>query len=348
MKSPWIVTTLATTATAAAVACAAPAQDGEELITISKDAPTLDRWMYTFNQTPGYRPLGSLFAYWSIDPIEGFDNRDGQVVLGFSVSDDVTAEELEELEVVSATVTMQVANDVIFYDDTLDDWRSFLPPDDPRYVPDADTGQPMELAGVGYRGGFTNTDWTEDAPFALGNPADVGVRTAYSMVFRDGEPTDCSNSLREEWNPQPFAIGTVEGLSPGDAVPVDSVFIFEVNVGDANIQDYIMEQLAEGRVSFCLNSMKQAFQQAGEFPTFYLKENIAVGFGIASAATLEIVLGPATSGNPCDLDGDGSVGGPDLTMLLGGWGSDDPTLDLSGDGTVGGADLTILLGCWGS
>ena len=90
-------------------------------------------------------------------------------------------------------------------------------------------------------------------------------------------------------------------------------------------------------------------QDGGNFPIFYLKENAAVEFGIASAATLEIILGPEADDTPCgDLDGDGIVGGADLTKLLGGWNSNDPELDLTGDGFVGGADLTVLLGCWTS
>ena len=52
---------------------------------------------------------------------------------------------------------------------------------------------------------------------------------------------------------------------------------------------------------------------------------------------------------PCigDLNGDGSVNGADLTILLSAWGSDDPIADLNGDGIVNGADLTILLSNWG-
>jgi hypothetical protein len=47
-----------------------------------------------------------------------------------------------------------------------------------------------------------------------------------------------------------------------------------------------------------------------------------------------------------DLDGDGSVGASDLTILLGQWGSAG-TADLDGNGIVGPFDLTILLGNWG-
>ncbi len=50
---------------------------------------------------------------------------------------------------------------------------------------------------------------------------------------------------------------------------------------------------------------------------------------------------------PADLDGDGAVGGSDLSMVLGGWGTDDPLADLDGNGIVEGADLAMVLGAWG-
>ncbi len=46
-----------------------------------------------------------------------------------------------------------------------------------------------------------------------------------------------------------------------------------------------------------------------------------------------------------DLDGDGHVGGADLALLLGAWGTSGAG-DLDGDGIVGGSDLAILLGSW--
>ena len=53
-----------------------------------------------------------------------------------------------------------------------------------------------------------------------------------------------------------------------------------------------------------------------------------------------------------DIDGDGSVGTPDLLLLLGAWGACRPPPeacpgDLDGDGCVGVRDLLILLGNWG-
>ena len=56
--------------------------------------------------------------------------------------------------------------------------------------------------------------------------------------------------------------------------------------------------------------------------------------------------------NPCpaDVNGDGVVGGADLTALLASWGDagGGTSADLDGDGTVGGADLAIMLAAWGT
>ncbi len=56
-------------------------------------------------------------------------------------------------------------------------------------------------------------------------------------------------------------------------------------------------------------------------------------------------------GSPCpaDLDGDGSVGAPDLAILLGSWGAAGGSgpADFDSSGDVGAPDLAILLGSWG-
>lgn len=57
---------------------------------------------------------------------------------------------------------------------------------------------------------------------------------------------------------------------------------------------------------------------------------------------------PGTPECPADLDGDGTVDGADLTILLGDWGVSGSSNDLTGDGVVDGADLTIVLSEWGT
>ena len=71
----------------------------------------------------------------------------------------------------------------------------------------------------------------------------------------------------------------------------------------------------------------------------------AVGYGYAMTAT----VGGGSTG---DLDGNGAVDGPDLAMLLAGWGPCPPAPtacipDLTGDGAVDGRDLATLLAAWG-
>jgi hypothetical protein len=70
----------------------------------------------------------------------------------------------------------------------------------------------------------------------------------------------------------------------------------------------------------------------------YTDENGAVTEGVIS-------VGGGCA--PADLTCDGTVGGADLGVLLGQWGSAG-TADLNGDGTVNGVDLGLLLGAWGS
>jgi hypothetical protein len=48
----------------------------------------------------------------------------------------------------------------------------------------------------------------------------------------------------------------------------------------------------------------------------------------------------------CDLDRDGDVDGADLSILLTGWGTNNPRLDISRDGSVTGADLVQLFAEW--
>lgn len=68
--------------------------------------------------------------------------------------------------------------------------------------------------------------------------------------------------------------------------------------------------------------------------------------GPASASV--VAVGPSEPAPSCasDLNGDGSVDGADLGVLLLNWGTDG-TGDLNGDGVVDGADLGILLLNWG-
>ncbi len=51
---------------------------------------------------------------------------------------------------------------------------------------------------------------------------------------------------------------------------------------------------------------------------------------------------------PADLNGDGTVGGADIGLLLVSYGTEDPNADLDGSGTVDGGDLGLILAAWGA
>ncbi len=51
---------------------------------------------------------------------------------------------------------------------------------------------------------------------------------------------------------------------------------------------------------------------------------------------------------PADLNGDLSVNGADLGILLGAFGTASEQADVDGNGTVDGADLGLMLGAWGA
>jgi len=80
-------------------------------------------------------------------------------------------------------------------------------------------------------------------------------------------------------------------------------------------------------------------------PTYYI---CVGGFGTTTTVSGFLnISGPQGNACPADLDGDGTVGAPDLAVLLGNWGGTG-SADLDGDGSVGAPDLAAMLGAWGA
>jgi hypothetical protein len=63
----------------------------------------------------------------------------------------------------------------------------------------------------------------------------------------------------------------------------------------------------------------------------------------------EALLGGTSTEASCrgDLDGNGGVGGEDLALLIGAWGTESVSADLDSDGLVSSADLVALLNVLG-
>jgi hypothetical protein len=127
----------------------------------------------------------------------------------------------------------------------------------------------------------------------------------------------------------------VEAATIADAIVTGSVGEIEIDVTAA-----VRDRLLAGAMA-----MDWAFLPLG---------NDGWDFASAEAAEalrprLQIVVAePAVIACTGDLDGDGSVLGADLALLLGAWGTADAIADLNEDGTVDGADLAIMLGAWGA
>jgi hypothetical protein len=312
------------------------------------DQPALDRWMYPFNATPGTRSTFSVFGSDREVPTQ-FDARDGQVLLAFETDARIpSGRGASGYVITGAEVTVQVANDLVFrLDPTSDPWTCFLPSSDPRVTADADPGQPIELFGVGFRGGWSASSFQENTVFANAGQGALspGVRNAFAaQVDAQGVATDVSNNPRQGFQAQPFATGTVPGLSAGALVPLNAVMKFTLNVADPGIQRYLAESVDAGRVFLSMSALTLVQQQGGAFPSFYSKENALVAFGLAQAPRLRIQVETVRPCAATDLDCDGRVDFGDIAIALLDFGPCDACAsDVDGSGVVDFGDVAFIL-----
>ena len=303
-----------------------------------------DRWNYGFNATPGTRNVGSAFGY--TDTLFEFDNRDGQVVIGFDTTDLVETGLGDDYVVENLEFTITVSKDFLAgYDPSPDAWQTHLSPDDQDYLPDKDAGRPVELFATGFRGPWSNLSWTEETPFSETGAFGYDVRYAWAaQTESDGGLTDVSNCIFDGFTARALGTGIIDGLSNGDPIPEGSVFRFTVDVNGPGVQAWLAAGLNDGQLHFTVSSLVEAEQQGGDFIEFYMRENPLVVAGVRSAATLSISGSIQTACNvPGDLNNDCRVDGADIGLFLALWGSDDEYADFNGDDQVNGVDLGLLL-----
>lgn len=322
------------------------------VVSVQFDEPALDRWFYPFASEPGDEILASIFGATLEDGFSpDFDNRDGQLLVGFDTSAAVPpGKGAASYTVTAATFRLTNASNSTFgYDPTVDPYTSWLQPGDPGFASDPDPGRPVEVFGAAFRNGWRASTFLENGPYCAGCScfppnSCKGLRNVYPTD--NCADRDISNNIDEAFDPLPYAVGTNTGLAPGALVPAGTVLTFELNVDDPCVQGHLAAALDEGMIDLVVASIFPAVQQqSGLFPKVYLKENVLVELGVVSAPQLDltVVIGPAG-----DLDGDGSVGIADLLILLGDWGAcPGCQADLDGDGAVGITDLLQLLANWG-
>lgn len=312
-------------------------------VEVSYTGPTLDRWMYPFNGTPGIRPFVSVFG---ASGETDFDDRDGQMIIGFDTEADVTPGlGAGSYTISSATVTVMYDGQVEYiYDPTSDPWQAFLPADDPEWIADEDLGQPVELFGLGYRNDFDVFSFAENSPY--GGLIGTDIRNAHALGYDEfGEPRDVSNHVRDRFDPKPWAVGQIEGATSGLPVEPLAEIVFEIDVADLEVQAYLGEALDAGRLRLALTSLHLVAQQAGSFPTIFTKENGLVIDGLAAAARLDLVVEIEDS-NSADINGDGVVDVADLVEVILAWGACACPADVNGDGIVDVSDLVEVIIAW--
>ncbi len=321
----------------------AAAHAGSPPINVFFPEPTMDRWNYPMNFTPGIRESASSFA--ALNEVD-FDDRDGQILLGWDTGAQApTGQGASNYQILEARVIIGVATGNLFqYDPTHDAVETHYNAGDPELIPDSDAGRPVELFGVEYRNGFTHETYLENSPFKNGEASDTGVRNAFPIDLLAGSTADISNQVMDRFEVAPWAIGRSGALTPGQLVPSETDLTFEIDVSSPHVREYLREGLDEGRIRLMISSLHGAVQQGGVFSDFFMRESF---FNFDQSGRLEMVV---EIGPPCDadFDGDGAVNSGDMATLLGSWGQQNIAADLDLSGEVGSPDLAQLLGAWGA
>ena len=309
-------------------------------------SPDFDRWNYGFNTAPGSRGVGSTFSAYQSG--YSFDDRDGQVLLGFITGSDVEVGlPPHSYRVSGCVLELSISSADIPYDPSTD-LRETYEPDGPS---DGDTGRPTHLSGVEFRNGWTPWSFGEDGAF--GDVWNPGVRNCYPIDFDDeGGSRDISNNLTTGFDPNTWATGVAEGVQAGDLIPAYTPLRFTVSVDDPDVQCYLRRALSEGLIDFMVTSLHPASEpgSGGEnnYPDWILKENTLVELGVASPAslTLSVIIEPP-SGVAGDVTGDGVVDVEDLLATLEAFGRCPCCpADSNDSGTVDVDDLLSVIGGW--
>lgn len=309
------------------------------------DTPEADRWNYGFNASPGTKPTGSTFGY--TGTLYEFDDRDGLVTIAFDTSAIAMPGAGADTYVVDSLVVSIIVSDdfIAGYDQTTDEWNTYVPEEDLEYLPDLDEGRPVEIYATDFRNGFSLATWEEATPFSPTGPFGERTRNAFAAECLDnGSLSDISNSVFERFTPTSLAVGEAIGVAAGAVIPEGAELRFTIDATQPGAAAWLGASLNEGRIVFTISTLNEAEQQGGDFIEFYMRENALVSAGVRDAASLSIsgqiesdcvVLG--------DLDHDCTISGADLGLLLALWGSAGPEGDLNDDGIVNGADLGLLL-----
>jgi prepilin-type N-terminal cleavage/methylation domain-containing protein/prepilin-type processing-associated H-X9-DG protein len=227
--------------------------------------------------------------------------------------------------------------------------------------------RPMELYGVGFRGGYTGYEFstaTAGAPLLdeLTHPfsASDGGYVAYPIIgdaSLAGTYVDVSNSVTGGYSateaahstvaftPSPWAIGTTD-LAPGTVIPNNTTFTFELDLSAPGVTGYVQQSLADGAIGFFLSSLHDTGElgAGGDYPRWYLKESTGFPYFSTTPPTLSIDYSLLPEAFPGDFDGSGIVDANDYSTWQANFGNSVNGFsgaDGNGNGTVDAADYII-------
>jgi len=159
----------------------------------------------------------------------------------------------------------------------------------------------------------------------------------WTAPWLTGGPTD--QSLRGLVLPVAVYPETLQG--PG----------YPIETSDVEFGNFLMSGSAQpGEYARVTIRVPAATPAGTEFFVVAYPDSFTDGFdslSVQAGAVLRVAV-VSGSGSPTtgDLNGDTTVNGADLALLLGMWGSANPAGDLDGSGSVGGADVGLLLSNW--
>jgi hypothetical protein len=199
--------------------------------------------------------------------------------------------------------------------------------------------KPMELYGVGLRGGYTGYEFSGAVsgpplldeithPYLPGS----GGYNAYPIVGSNsqlGAYVDVSNSVTGGYSatepsnttapftPTPWAIGATN-LAIGAVIPNDTTFTFTLNLNAPGVRSYIQQSLASGAIGLFLSSLHAttALGGSGVYPRWYTKEAAGFPYFVPAARLpqLSIDYQILPAGVPGDYNGNGAVDAADYAL----------------------------------
>lgn len=338
----------------AGVAAITAAAFGQNLVA-EFGAPSMDRWMYPFNFAAGSEGRAGLF---SPGVLAGFDDRDGQMLIGFDTNTEIPPG-LGRLryKVLSATFSVFIENDQAFwYDPSADLMASSLPSTDPDFVPDSDAGKPIEVWACGYRNGFSAATFGEGEAFGgapIVPPAE-GSRNVFPALLDHAQiAIDMSRQVRLKQAGDAMALARLfdesnAELAPGAAVPEGTEVRF--NLADASSANavYLQHALNTGLVRFMLTSLVATTGGPGggtggvTYPRIYTRENAAAEIGYGPRLSLEVAI-------TCnaDFNGDNLVDDSDFVMFVASYNELlDARCDLNEDSFTDDADFVLFVAAY--